>query len=120
MRLRVVNREETGNVLTVGAEIEVIEPTLFNYLVHYRAPFTGGGNTLLPPGEKLIVTGLPRVQLMKGGSVMRLKGHSVYFEFADHERSFLYIDPAVRVLDHAKEEVRALYNGYSLYIEAEI
>ncbi len=119
MRLRVVNREETGNVLTLDAEIEVVEPTLFNYLVYYRAPLTGGGNTILPPGERLVVVGLPRIQLFKGGKSMRLCGQSAYFKFSDPDRECLYIDPVVGVLDQEKEEMRALYNGYCLYLNAE-
>jgi len=119
MRLRVVNREETGNVLTLDAEIEVVEPTLFNYLVSYQAPITGGGNTVLPPGERLVVVGLPKIKLFEGGSSMRLCGQSVHFKFADPDRECLYIDPVVGILDQKKEEMRALYNGYSLYLDAE-
>ena len=104
----------------MGAEIEVVEPTLFEYLVHYSAPLTGGGNTMLPPGVRLIVTGLPRIQLLRGGKVMWLIGHSARIEFSNPGLEVMYIHPVVGILDHAKEEMRASYDGYSLYLDAEL
>ena len=118
MRLQVVNRGENGNVLTMGALIEVIAPTDFQYIVYYRAPVSGGGETVLFPGERLIVTGLPTAQLFKGGAELRAT-RSVFFELADPERESVIIDPVYGVLESAREEMRALYNGYSLYLTAD-